>query len=313
MRPPRVPGDARRWLRSARDAKIRSVDPDVFITLALPLLTFTVLAGTLMVVSRAAGPEPGPTTAEGRPTLPVELNGPKNEPNPETVQVLLDGVQRMLDDEDRRGESLNSRGAAIAGFLGVVIAVAGTVLRTSGGGFHVAAAVLVALALLALLVAFGVIGWGVLLPGSAKAISIEDVQKFPTWGFVTRDPVMVRGYLLQGAVGTLKRDRDRNNRKARSLRWGYLGMAAGFLFVTAAGIVLMAEAIDHRSSRGKNPCLTTLHSPASRTNSPSPKSATNPASPCSRPIGIRAPSKRRDSSWSRSMNPARPLSRAGNL
>lgn len=162
--------------------------------------------------------------------------------------MLLDGVRRMVDDEDRRGESLNGRGAAVAGFLGVVIALAGGVQATSfgsGGEYHAVAAGLAASALVALLVSVGVIGWGVLLPSGAKAISIEDVEQFPNWGFITRDPVNVMGYLLQGAVGTLKRDRDRNNRKARALRWGYIGMGAGLLLVSAAGIVLTVEAIVH--------------------------------------------------------------------
>lgn len=221
------------------------MNPDVFITLALPLLTFSGLACIAMTVQRAAQTEPDPTTAEPPPTLPVELNGP-NEPNPETVTVLLDGVQRMLDDEDRRGESLNTRGAAVAGLLGVVIALAGSLRVTkvgSGGGYHAVAALLASGALVALLVALGVIGWGVLLPAGAKAVAIEDVEQFPNWRFVGQTPVMVTGYLLHGAVGTLRRDRERNDRKAIFLRWGYIGMGVGLLLVSAAGILATVEGI----------------------------------------------------------------------
>jgi len=167
-------------------------------------------------------------------------------PNPETVEVLLDGVRRMLSDEDGRGESLNSRGAAVAGFLGIVIALAGSVEATtssSGGEYHAIAAGLAGIALVALVASVGVIGWGVLLPSGGKAISMEEVEKFPTWQFITQEPVMTRGYLLQGAVGTLKRDRDRNNRKAKWLRYGYIGMGAGLLLVSSAGIVLTIEAV----------------------------------------------------------------------
>jgi hypothetical protein len=166
--------------------------------------------------------------------------------NLKTVEVLLEGARRMLDDEERRGESLNTRGAAVAGFLGIVIALAGGVQATtfgSGGEYHAVAAGLAALALIALLVSVGLIGWGVLLPSSAKAVAIADVEKFPTWHFVGQTPVMVAGYLLAGAVGTLKLDRERNNRKAEWLSRGYIGMGVGLLLVSLAGIVLTVEAI----------------------------------------------------------------------
>jgi hypothetical protein len=172
----------------------------------------------------------------------------KPELNGETVEVLLDEVRRMLDDEDRRGESLNTRGAAVAGFLGIVIALAGTVegaTVTSGGEYHAVAAGCAGAALLALLVSVGLIGWGVLLPSGASAIAMADVKKFSTLAFVTRGPTDVRGYLLNGAIGVLTRDRERNNRKARWLRQGYLGMGGGLFLVSLAGIVLAIQAIVH--------------------------------------------------------------------
>jgi hypothetical protein len=167
-------------------------------------------------------------------------------PNPETVEVLLDGVRQMLDDENARGESLNSRGAAVAGFLGIVIALAGSVEATtfgSGGEYHAVAAGCAAAALIALLISVGLIGWGVLLPSAAQAIAMADVERFPTWRFIIRDPVTTRGYLLQGTIGVLRRDRDRNNDKAKWLRYGYIGMGSGLLLVSTAGIVLTVEAI----------------------------------------------------------------------
>jgi hypothetical protein len=233
-------------LRSVHDSKIRNVSPDVFVTVALPLLSFTGMAAMLVAVRRAAVSRPGTMRADTRPTLSVELNG-AGEPNPETVKVLLDGVQRMLDDEDRRGESLNTRGAAIAGLLGVVIALAGSlrVTRFAGSGYHAVAAVLTSGALVSFLAALGVIGWGVLLPAGAKAVAMEDVEQFPNWRFVGQAPMMVTGYLLRGAVGTLRRDRERNDRKAVSLRWGYIGMGLGLLLVSAAGILVTVEGIGH--------------------------------------------------------------------
>jgi hypothetical protein len=169
-------------------------------------------------------------------------------PNEKTVSILLDGVRRMLDDENQRGESLNSRAAAVSGFLGIVIAVSGTVEGTtfgSGGGYHAVAACLAGAALIALLISVGLIGWGVLLPTAAEAVAIADVEKFPTYRFITRDPTMTSGYLLRGDIGVLKRERDRNNRKARWLRYGYVAMATGLLFVSSAGIVLTIDAVVH--------------------------------------------------------------------
>jgi hypothetical protein len=152
----------------------------------------------------------------------------------------------MLQDEGQRGESLNSRGAAVSGFLGIVIALSGTVEGTtfsSGGMYHAIAASLAAAALISLLVSVGLIGWGVLLPSAADAISMDDVEKFPTYRFITQTPLMVSGYLLTGSVGVLKRERIRNNRKARWLRFGYIAMSVGLLLVSGAGIVLTVKAV----------------------------------------------------------------------
>jgi hypothetical protein len=129
-----------------------------------------------------------------------------------------------------------------------VIALSGTVEATtfgSGGEYHAVAASLAAAALVALLTSVGVIGWGVLLPSASVAVSIADVEKFPTWEFITRDVVTTNGYLLNGVIGVLVRDRARNNEKARWLRYGYLAMSTGLLFVSTAGIVLTAEAVIH--------------------------------------------------------------------
>ena len=170
------------------------------------------------------------------------------QPNEQTVGLLLEEARLLIQDEDQRGESINSRGAAVSGFLGIVIAVSGTVEATtfgSGGVYHAVAACLAAAALVALLLSVGLIGWGVLLPSGAIAISIRDVERFPTNGFITRSPLMTTGYLLRGTVGVLERERERNNRKARWLRYGYLAMSAGLLLVSAAGITLTIAAVTH--------------------------------------------------------------------
>jgi hypothetical protein len=167
---------------------------------------------------------------------------------PETVEILLDATRRMLDNEGQRGQGLEGRGTAIAGFLGITIALAGSVeasTRGSRGGYHAAASALVGAALIALLVAVGLIGWGVLLPTPTQAVAMEEIERFPTLRFVARDPVMTQGYLLRGAIGVLRRERRRNNHKARWLRYGYLGMGVGLLLVTSAGLVLTIQAIAH--------------------------------------------------------------------
>jgi hypothetical protein len=170
------------------------------------------------------------------------------EPNAETVAVLLDGARGFLADESQRGESLNQRGAAVTGFLGVVIALAGTVEATtfgSRGTTHAVAAGLAGLALVALLVSVGLIGWGVLLPSGAVSVAIDDIEQFPKFPFLARTPVQTRGYLLQGVVVVLGIERARNNRKALWLRRGYLAMGTGLFLVSAAGITLTVEAITH--------------------------------------------------------------------
>src|SRR5947209_236341 len=167
-------------------------------------------------------------------------------PDEKTVEALLEGVRQMLQDESQRGESLNSRGAAVSGFLGIVIALSGTVEGTtfgSGGEYHAVAACLAAAALVSLLLSVGLIGWRVLLPTAADAIAIEDVEKYPTNRFLTQTPLMVNGYFLNGSVKVLKRERNRNNRKARGLRYGYIAMSIGLLLVSGAGIVLTIEAV----------------------------------------------------------------------
>jgi hypothetical protein len=159
--------------------------------------------------------------------------------NPDTVSVLRAGVERMLDGESDRAQSLNNRGTALAGFAAVTVGLVATVTKVGSGSTE--DSVIVAFAILSLAFVGGAIlldFLAVVLPSPGKEIDIAAVEQFPTYRWVSQSPEMAEGYLLRGWVGSLREARIRNDGKARGLKWSVILLAIGLLFLAAEGILI---------------------------------------------------------------------------
>jgi hypothetical protein len=168
-------------------------------------------------------------------------------PNPpppirsDTVEALLAAARQLVSDEEQRANSLMTRGSGLAGFAGIILALAGAATK-SGHGLHgslrIWIAYLSAAALTSLAMAVIVVVVGVLVPTSGVTIAMTEVEKFPTNEMVRQEKVLVQGSFLRGLVHSLGRERLRNGFRAKALRLGYVCLCVGLLLVTSVGVTL---------------------------------------------------------------------------
>jgi hypothetical protein len=179
--------------------------------------------------------------------------------NRDTVSVLRAGVERMLDGESDRAQSLNNRGTALAGFAAVTVGLVATVTKAGAGSTQ--HSVVLAFAITSLVLVGGAILLdllAVVIPSPGKEIDIAAVEQFPMYKWVTQSPEMAEGYLLRGWVGSLRADRLRNDGKARALKWSVIFLTLGLLFLAAEGILIATTGTNNHASsryehRSRNP------------------------------------------------------------
>lgn len=196
-------------------------------------------------VSEPAMPPPAATRLHETSTPPPTANA-ASEPDyvAETVGELRDAVRAILDDEQDRGDSLNSRGSGLAGFIGVILSVAAAAGATLGGSdagdeleswvrFGVVGSLAVALA--ALVAAVILVVWKVLRPQSLLAVSTSDTDRYTQQPFVSYQPVQLHGYLVDAYAQALKAERSCNDGKARWLNRVYVLVCIALALVALAG------------------------------------------------------------------------------
>ncbi|HXA28598.1 MAG TPA: hypothetical protein VN193_07600 [Candidatus Angelobacter sp.] len=159
------------------------------------------------------------------------------------VEALVVQVRELLRMEDGRGQSFHARAGALAGFSGLIVSVSGAVganifkpdLSTP---WKWTAAALLATILLTLLMALYLVMFGVLIPKESAGFSLSEVQKYPTWGFITQTRVQTQGRILHGLIEMLAVDRDRNGRKADCLRMAYRLLGGAVASFATLGVIL---------------------------------------------------------------------------
>jgi hypothetical protein len=110
------------------------------------------------------------------------------DPNPAAIAWYVEEAQRLLEDQQRRAESLRTRGAQVAGFGAAVLALiggnAGTVLSTSQGSARVVVGVALLAALVCLTAAVAVAIWGVILPRSFAVLAAREIANYASDRFL---------------------------------------------------------------------------------------------------------------------------------
>lgn len=165
------------------------------------------------------------------------------QPNPATVEALLDITWRMVDAEDSRREGVNQKASSLATFTSLVLSLTATLggefLQLDEGwalGLYLASLLVLAAALAVAIV--------VLLPRRRQTLSTAYLDRFPTWAEILKEPAHVRGEAMQGLIATLKADRELNHRNAGRLFLGFALLFLGLCLVAveAAAIALVGVA-----------------------------------------------------------------------
>lgn len=156
------------------------------------------VAVVIAVVSLIAYVRGGPVSGAQDPM--IEEGDVPDSVNKETVEVLLAAMQKLLDAEDTRAQSLNARAIGLGGFAAILVTLLVPAARDLGDGRGpdpLAASVILIAAAAVLLVA-GVLAvlLGVVVTRQISTVSIAEVRLWETQPFVEKSPTWVRGRLL---------------------------------------------------------------------------------------------------------------------
>jgi hypothetical protein len=180
------------------------------------------------------------------------IEGRRDESVPTTVKVVLLEVQRLLDEERRHGEAIDSRLGQLTGFAGLILTLItplGAEHLKEGNGtsfdlFYIGSvAVLAASALFAITVwlrarMVKVDGEEIQVPWR-KRIGMEGDALDQLAGPLTGEPtVELEKKLITTTIRTIKDQQDLNGRKAEVMRGVSFGIAVALIAVAAQALIL---------------------------------------------------------------------------
>jgi hypothetical protein len=168
--------------------------------------------------------------------------------NSEAIAWYVEEGQRLLEDQQRRAESLRTRGGQIAGFGAVFLALIGgnaaKILHESHGcdRTEIAVALIIAAISLAGSVAVAVIG--VIKPQSYAAISADEITNYLTDRFLN-EPDLWRVHVRSlRALQVATRDaQEGGNAAAKAINVSLYAFLGGLAFAVLAIGILIVELI----------------------------------------------------------------------
>jgi hypothetical protein len=162
--------------------------------------------------------------------------------NETTVNALVDEVNDLLDNEDRRSQSFITRGSGLAAFTGLIVPLVGLLGRAAdvdlGSSMRLVVAFLFVVGTVLLLIAIAFVVFGVLMPSPGMTIRMSEVERYPSWAFISEPAVMAKGRQLRGLVNSLGVERTRNERKGRWLWAAYIVISVGLTCIATDGVIL---------------------------------------------------------------------------
>jgi hypothetical protein len=168
------------------------------------------------------------------------------EPNPRAIAWYVEEAQRVLEDQQRRAESLRTRGGQIAGFGAAVLALIGAnvtrLLAALGGTAHTVVGIGFIAAVVCLAAAVAVAIWGALKPRIYAAISSDELQLYGTDRFLN-EPDLWRVHVrsLRGLEEATASAQAAGNSAARAIEWSLRAFLVGFGFALVAIVILILE------------------------------------------------------------------------
>jgi hypothetical protein len=173
---------------------------------------------------------------------------PSSEPNPTAIAWYVEEAQRVLEDQQRRAESLRTRGGQIAGFGATVLALIGGNVTKLLDALDGCARTVVGLgfiaAALCLAAAVAVAIWGTLKPKTYAAISSDELQLYGTDRFLNESDLWrVHVRSLHGLEEATASAQDAGNSAAKAIEWSLRAFLAGLGFSLVAIVILISELI----------------------------------------------------------------------
>jgi hypothetical protein len=168
--------------------------------------------------------------------------------NSEAIAWYVEESQRLLEDQQRRAESLRTRGGQIAGFGAVFLALIGgnaaRIIHEAHGGARLAVAVMLIIAAICLVVSVAVAVIGVNKHQTHAAISADEIANFRTAPFLDAPELW---HVHVRALRTLERATEdaqkRGNDAVKSITISLYSFLAGLILILFAFGVLTVELI----------------------------------------------------------------------
>jgi hypothetical protein len=173
---------------------------------------------------------------------------PSEKRNPQAIAWYVEEAQRLLEDQQRRAESLRSRGGQIAGFGAAVLALIGgnatKLLDALDGCTRTLVGVALIAAAFCLAAAVAIAIWGALRPKIFAAISAEEITNYTSERFLT-EPDLWRVHVRSlHALGDASASaQDAGNSAAKAIEWSLRTFLAGLAFSLLAIATLLVELI----------------------------------------------------------------------
>jgi hypothetical protein len=165
------------------------------------------------------------------------------QPNPETVEALLDTTWRVAQTEAARTDALDRKAATVATFASILA----TLTATLGVRFveHFSAWWAVLMFSLGLLAFLGSVGSAIraLFPREYLTLGISYLERFPTWSEIRKSPTEVRGTTMRGVVEAVARERKGNHLKAETVRSSFALLLVGLVLIAAEAATLAVDEI----------------------------------------------------------------------
>lgn len=166
--------------------------------------------------------------------------------NPESVAWITSNSLTLLEDQQRRAESLQTRAAQIAGFAGATVALGAPLARQALGHLDgcdqivAAAAYFAGTGSLSLTILLSVLF--VLRPRRHYAIGASEIKKYTTdQRFVTQEPSEIQFRTIKAVYKAVNRYEVVNSTKATLLTATAILFLVGLLLTIAVALILAAD------------------------------------------------------------------------
>jgi hypothetical protein len=67
---------------------------------------------------------------------------------------------------------------------------------------------------------------------------MADLERFPTWSEIRKEPADVRGDTMRGLIAAVAREREANDQKVKVVRYGLVSLLLGLVLIAGEAATL---------------------------------------------------------------------------